>query len=107
MQNVPSVGSSVARSGWIRGAAGTHTQTKYCNPRACMPRVKNGLLDKPACIFNVDETGMQLQHKREKAVAKKGARNVAAHTSGDKMSTIFIACGNAAGQPMVLFRGKS
>ena len=64
---------------------------------------KNGLLD------NVDETGMPLDHKPEKAIAKKGARNVTAHTSGDKTSITVIACGSAAGQvipPMVLFQGK-
>ena len=41
---------------------------------------KNGLLDNPRAIFNVDETGMPLDHKPEKAIAKKGARNVIAHT---------------------------
>ena len=70
---------------------------------------KNGLLDKPGAIFNADETGMPLDHKPEKAIAKKGVRNVTAHTSGDKTSITVITCGSAAGQvipPMVLFQGK-
>ena len=70
---------------------------------------KNGLLDKPGAIFNVDETGMPLEHKPEKAVAQKGARNVTAHTSGNKTNITVIACGSAAGQvlpPMVLLQGK-
>ena len=70
---------------------------------------KNGILDKPAVIFNVDETGMPLDHKPEKAIAEKGARVVTAHTSGDKTNITVIACGSAAGQvipPMVLFQGK-
>ena len=40
--------------------------------------------DKPGAIFNVDETGMPLDHKPEEAIAKKGASTVTAHTSGDK-----------------------
>ena len=40
---------------------------------------KNGLLDKPGAIFNVDETGMPLDHKPEKAIAKKGSRNVSTY----------------------------
>ena len=70
---------------------------------------KNGLLDNPIAIFNVDEMGMPLDHKPEKAIAKKGARNVIAHTSGDKTNITVIACGSAAGQvipPMVLFQRK-
>ena len=67
---------------------------------------KTGLLDKPGAIFNVDETGIPLDHK---PIAKKGARNVTAHTSGDKTSITVITCGSAAGQvipPMVLFEEK-
>ena len=70
---------------------------------------KNGLLDNPRAIFNVDETGMPLDHKPEKAIAKMGARNVTAHASGDKTNITVIACGSAAGQvipQMVLFQGK-
>ena len=59
---------------------------------------KNGIMDNPGVIFNVDETGMPLEHKHEKAVAQKGVRNVTALTSGRKTNTTVIACGSAAGQ---------
>ena len=32
----------------------------------------NRLMDKPACIFNMDESGMPLDHKQLKRVALKG-----------------------------------
>ena len=70
---------------------------------------KNGIMDNPGVIFNIDETGMPLEHKPEKAVAQKGVRNVTALTSGNKTNITVIACGSAAGQvipPMVLFQGK-
>ena len=66
-------------------------------------------MDNPGVIFNVDETGMPLEHKPEKAVAQKGVRNVTALTSGNKTNITVIACGSAEGQvisPMVLFQGK-
>ena len=56
---------------------------------------KNGIMDNPGVIFNVDETGMPLEHKSEKAVAQKVARNVTALTSEN---ITVIACGSAAGQ---------
>jgi hypothetical protein len=40
---------------------------------------KNGILDKPAVIFYIDETGIPLDHKPEKAIAQKGGRIVTAH----------------------------
>ena len=52
---------------------------------------------------------MPLDHKPEKNIAKKGARNVTVHTSGGKTNITVIACGSAAGQvipSMVLFQGK-
>ena len=67
------------------------------------------LLDVPGAIFNVDETGMPLDHKPEKAIAQKGSKCVTAHTSGNKTSITVIACGSEAGQiipPMVLFQGE-
>ena len=52
---------------------------------------------------------MPLEHKPEKAVAQKGARNVTAHTYGNNTNITVIACGSAAGQglpSMVLLEGK-
>ncbi|CAH1958453.1 unnamed protein product [Acanthoscelides obtectus] len=33
---------------------------------------KNGLMEKPSCIFNMDETGVQLLNKPSKVITKKG-----------------------------------
>jgi len=60
--------------------------------------VENHLLDKPGAIFNVDETGMPLEHKPSRVVTQKGARNVTAHTSGNKTNITVIACAISAGQ---------
>ena len=49
----------------------------------------NGLLNKPAQIYNVNETGMDLEHC---------ASNVKLHTSANKAQTMVVACVNAIGQ---------
>ena len=48
------------------------------------------LLDKPGSIFSVDETGIPLDHKPEKAVAQKVAKSVRTHTSGNKTNIVVI-----------------
>jgi hypothetical protein len=45
---------------------------------------ENGLIGKPANIYNVDETGLQLNSKLDKAVAVKGSKDVHVLTSGEK-----------------------
>jgi len=37
---------------------------------------EHGLTDKPFSIYNVDETGVPLDHKQPKRVAEKGAKKV-------------------------------
>ena len=49
----------------------------------------NNLLNKPAQIYNVDETGMAYEHC---------ASNMKCHTSGNKAQTTVVACVNAIGQ---------
>ena len=44
------------------------------------------LLDKPSFIFNMDESGMPLDHKQPKKVATKGKMKVHDPASGDKIS---------------------
>ena len=34
------------------------------------------LLDKPACIWNMDETGVTLSHRPGKVIAQKGAKTI-------------------------------
>lgn len=69
------------------------------------------LFDKPANIFNMDESGLQLCNKPTKVVATKGARDVQSVTSSEKGETVsVIACCNAEGSflpPYVIFKGKN
>lgn len=70
---------------------------------------EHDLLDKPDRIFNVDETGVQLNNKPGKVIVTKGAKSVHSITSGEKGETLsVIACCNAAGNflsPVVIIKG--
>lgn len=70
---------------------------------------ENNLLDKPDRIFNMDESGVQLNNKTGKVLAKKGARAVKSLTSGEKGETItVVACCNATGNflpPVLIIKG--
>ena len=71
---------------------------------------KNGLLDQPCQIFNMDETGMPLNAVHVKIVTRKGDRNPIAPSSGDKSQITVVACVNAAGSampPMVILDRKT
>lgn len=68
------------------------------------------VIDKPAQIYNCDESGMPLEHKMPKTVAPKGTKKVRQHSSGNKTQITVLGCANAAGQalpPMVVFSGKN
>ncbi|XP_055836643.1 uncharacterized protein LOC129905229 [Episyrphus balteatus] len=73
--------------------------------------IENNLMGKARNIFNMDETGCQLNNKPELVVAEKGSKNVAAITSAGKGETItVIACCNAEGNflpPVCVFKGKN
>ena len=63
----------------------------------------------PNRIYNMDESGLPLDHNPSKVIAMKGARKVHCRTSGNKMQITILACANAAGTvipPMVVFQGK-
>lgn len=70
---------------------------------------ENNLLDKPACIWNCDEIGIQLNNEPKKVVAAKGSKDVHVVTSAEKGETISIlACCSAEGQflpPFCIFKG--
>lgn len=72
---------------------------------------KEDLLNKPASIYNMDETGLQLNNEPGKVVAKKGSKDVHLVTSAEKRETItVIACCNAEGNflpPFCIFKGKN
>ena len=67
------------------------------------------LEDKPAQVFNMDETGMPLDPKSMKCVAPRGAKTVLAPSSGDKTQITVVACVSASGQrmpPLVILNRK-
>lgn len=72
---------------------------------------ENNLFDKPGNIYNMDETGLQLNNKPGHVIAAKGSKSVAAITSGEKGETIsVIACCSAEGvflPPYCIFKGKN
>ena len=70
----------------------------------------NNLLNKPAQIYNVDETGMAYEHRPPKVVTLKGQKKVKSRTSGNKAQTTVVACVNAIGQaipPYVIYNAKT
>lgn len=72
---------------------------------------QNSLFDKPANIFNIDETGLQLNSRPGEVLAKKGSKAVSTVTSTEKGETItLVACCNAEGNflpPVVIMKGKN
>lgn len=70
---------------------------------------EHNLLDKPDKIFNIDETGVQLNNSTGKVIATRGARVVHSITSAEKGETLsVIACCNAVGNflpPVVIIKG--
>ena len=71
---------------------------------------ENGLTNRPAQIFNCDETGLPLTHKPPKVVARVGQKHPYTVTSNEKAQITLLACGNAAGYsipPMVVFDRKT
>ena len=71
---------------------------------------KNGLMNAPHQIYNVDESGVPLDPKALNVVAKKGSKKVRVRSTGRKGQVTVVACGNTAGQvipPMIIFDAKS
>lgn len=72
--------------------------------------MKEELMQKPQCIYNMDEKGCRLTlHHPQKVYAATGAKRVPIVAPEHAESVTIVACGNATGQvvpPMVLFRGK-
>ena len=63
-------------------------------------------MDKP---YNMDESGMPLDHKQLKRVALKWIKKVHGPSSGNKAQITILACANAVGSiipPMVIFKGE-
>ena len=63
----------------------------------------------PQCIYNMDETGVPLEPKPPKVVARKGQKKIRYRTSGQKAQITVIGCGNAVGNilpPFIIFATK-
>ena len=70
----------------------------------------NHLHDKPAQIFNCDETGLPLDQTPALVVAARGQKHPRAVTTGSKKQITVLACANAAGYalpPLVIFSRKA
>ena len=71
---------------------------------------KNNLKQSPGQIYNVDESGMALEHRPPKVVTLKGQKKVKCRTSGDKSQITVVGCVSAVGQaipPFVIFKAKT
>ncbi|KAK3751272.1 hypothetical protein RRG08_006432 [Elysia crispata] len=68
------------------------------------------LEDKPECIWNCDETGLQFSPDSSRVVAEKGDRSVFSRCSPSKESVTTLVCINAAGRampPLCVVKGKT
>ena len=65
-----------------------------------------GLKNKPRHIYNCDETFLQLDCNREKAVTYKGAKNTYCQSYGTSEHITLLCCASAAGiphPPMIIY----
>ena len=68
---------------------------------------EHDLMNRPAQIYNMDESGMPLDARPPNVVAKRGQIKVRYRQSGKKEQISVIGCANAVGQsilPMVILR---
>lgn len=71
---------------------------------------KEGLLDKPAQLYNFDEVGMPLDHQSPCILVKKGQKKVHYRSSGNKSQVTAVVSVNAAGSampPYTIFDAKN
>ena len=63
----------------------------------------------PEAIYNMDETGVPLEPRPPKVVARRGEKKVRCRTSVQKAQITVIGCGSATGQilpPFIIFAAK-
>ena len=68
------------------------------------------LCAKPKCIWNMDETGLQLDHKPQKIIAAKGTKYLHSRTNGNREMITVTRAVNAGGgalPPRVIVKGKT
>ena len=61
---------------------------------------EHALLEKPAQIYNVDESGIPVDHRPPHVVVKNDQRKVRYRTAGNKNQITVIGCINAAGSAL-------
>ncbi len=67
-------------------------------------------MNSPGLIYNIDESGMPLEHRPPRVVTVKGQPKVRCRTSGNKSQVTVIGCISASGQaipPFIIFDVKS
>jgi len=79
---------------------------------ACLKTIidTDSLHIKPECIWNMDETGVQLDHRPGLICAEKGTKYLHSRTSGNRETITIIAAINAAGgslPPHIIVKGKT
>ncbi|KAK9745716.1 hypothetical protein QE152_g6726 [Popillia japonica] len=71
--------------------------------------LSNNLLDKPGRIYNMDESGLQVNNKPGKVVATKGSKDVYTVTSSEKGENVtVVSCCNPEGSflpPVLILKG--
>ena len=64
-------------------------------------------MDKPAQVFNLDETGMPLDPQPPKVVTLKGVKHATSLSTGNKSQVTVLSCCSASGNvipPLVIFK---
>ena len=75
----------------------TENMMKYFeNLEVCLK--EHDLMNCPGQIYNVDETGMPLDHRPPKVVGRKGKRNIRCRAIRNKAQITVVACVSASGQ---------
>ena len=118
---------------WYRGLQKRHPeivirrQEKLSHSRACMLNghtVVKYMLDfnklltslhlhnKPGHVYNMDETGLQMEHQPTgvHVLARKGTRAIPGRVSNSRENITIVSCVNAAGEtipPMFIAKGKT
>ena len=68
------------------------------------------LFNKPAQVWNMDETGSRLDHKPTRVVTRKGVKNLTGRVGNSKQSISVLGCVNAMGKsmpPLIIVKGST
>ena len=70
---------------------------------------ENDLMNKPVQLYNMDETGMRLEHRTPNIIAKKGKKKIRYRSTGNKAQITIVGSINAVGNgisPMIIYAAK-